>query len=138
MNDILFMLHLFGFGAAFAAAVGNFTILQLTMASPADAPVLGKVPPRLARAGQIGLGVLWVTGPIMIWTKFGGPGNLNWAFWVKFLLVIGITVVAIILGMMVRRIQAGDTAARAQLPLYGRISGALLGLIVIFAVLAFH
>jgi hypothetical protein len=138
MNDILFMLHLFGFGAAFAAAVGNFTILRLTMASPADAPVLGKVPPRLARVGQIGLGVLWVTGPIMIWSKYNGFGDLNWAFWVKLACVIAITVVAVMLGMMVRRVQAGDAAARAQLPLYGRISGALLGLIVIFAVLAFH
>ncbi len=138
MNDILFMLHLFGFGAAFASAAGNAVILQLLTAAPADAPVLGKVPPRLARIGQIGLGFLWVTGLIMVWTKEGGPANLTWPFWVKFICVIAITFVVVMLSLLLRRMQAGDAAARAQIPIYGRISGALLGLIVIFAVLAFH
>jgi hypothetical protein len=138
MNDILFMLHLFGFGAAFASGVGNAVILQLVAAAPGDAPVLGKVPPRLARIGQIGLGFLWVTGVIMVWTKEGGPENLPWPFWVKFACVVAITVVVIMLSLLIRRMQNGDATARAQVPIYGRISGALLALIVIFAVLAFH
>jgi uncharacterized membrane protein len=138
MNDILFMLHLLGFGAAFASAAGNAVILQLVTAAPADAPVLGKVPPRLARIGQIGLGFLWVTGLIMVWTKEGGAANLPWPFWVKLICVIAITGVVVMLSLLLRRVQAGDATARAQIPIYGRISGILLGLIVIFAVLAFH
>ena len=42
------------------------------------------------------------------------------------------------LAMVVKRVQAGDRAAAAQLPLFGRIAAGLLVLIVIFAVLAFH
>jgi uncharacterized membrane protein len=121
-----------------AAAVGNFTILQLVSASPADAPVLGKVPPRLARAGQVGLAVLWITGPIMLWLLPGGPAAWPWAFWVKLLCVILLTADVIMLDLLLRRIQAGDEAARARLPVYGRISGALLALVVIFAVIAFR
>lgn len=137
MNEILLMLHLFGFGAAFSSAVGNSIILMLVTSAPADAPVLGRVPPRLVRAGEVGLAFLWITGPIMIWTKHGGLGNLPWAFWVKLLCVIGVTAVVIMLDVLLRRAQSGDEAARALIPFYGRVAGALLLLVVIFAVLAF-
>ena len=137
MTEILLMLHLFGFGAVVAAAAGNTVIMQLTASSPADAPVLGKVPPRLARVGQVGLAVLWITGPIMIWTVYDGPGGLPWAFWVKFVLVIAVTAIVAMQAVLLRRIRAGDETARAQMPLYGRIGGGILALVVIFAVIAF-
>ena len=138
VNDILLILHLLGFGAGFAASVGNFTIMQLIQASPGDAPILTKVPPRLARVGQVGLAVLWVTGLIMVWSIYGGPQLLNWAFWVKIACVVALTGVAIFLDLTLRRVRAGDTAAAVNLPVFGRIAGILLLLVVIFAVLAFH
>lgn len=138
MNEILLILHFLGFGAGMATSVGNFTIMQLIQASPGDAPVLSKVPPVLARVGQVGLAVLWLTGVIMVWTISGGPGNLNWAFWVKLAGVVLLTAVAIYLDLTIRKVRAGDTAAAAQLPLFGRIAAGLLLLIVIFAVIAFH
>ena len=138
MNEVLLILHFFGLGAGFAASIGNFTVMQLIQAAPGDAPVLGKVPPVLARVGQVGLGLLWITGVIMIWSIWGGPGNLEWAFWVKLLGVVLLTGIAIYLDMTIRRVRAGDMAAAAQLPLFGRIAGGLLALIVIFAVIAFH
>jgi len=138
VNDILLILHLLGFGAGFATSVGNFTIMQLIQASPGDAPILTKVPPRLARVGQVGLAVLWVTGLIMVWSIYGGPQLLSWAFWVKLACVVALTGVAIFLDLTLRRVRAGDRAAAANLPLFGRIAGILLLLIVIFAVLAFH
>lgn len=138
MNEILLILHFFGLGAGFASSIGNFTVMQLIQASPGDAPVLGKVPPVLARVGQVGLGLLWVTGLIMVWSRYGGPGNLDWAFWLKIVCVILLTGLAIFLDLTVRRVRAGDMAAAAQLPLFGRIGAGLLVLIVIFAVIAFH
>ncbi|MCR4283002.1 MAG: hypothetical protein NUV72_08265 [Bauldia sp.] len=138
MNEILLILHFFGLGAGFASSIGNFTVMQLIQASPGDAPVLGKVPPVLARVGQVGLGLLWVTGLIMVWSRYGGPGNLDWAFWLKIVCVILLTGLAIFLDLTVKRVRAGDMAAAAQLPLFGRIGAGLLVLIVIFAVIAFH
>jgi uncharacterized membrane protein len=138
MNEILLILHFLGFGAGMAASVGNFTIMQLVRNSPGDAPVLTKVPPLLARVGQVGLGVLWITGIVMVWAVWGGPENLGWAFWVKFVCVVLLTAVAIYLDLTVKKVRAGNTAAAAQLPLFGRIAAGLLLLIVIFAVIAFH
>jgi hypothetical protein len=90
MNEIWFILHLLAFGAAVSSSIGNGVILMLLRASPGDAPVLGKVTPRLARVGQIALGVLWLTGIIMVWSIFGGPQNLPMLFWWKFVCVVAI------------------------------------------------
>lgn len=138
MNDILFILHLLGFGAGMASSVGNFTIMQIAQRSPGDAPALRKVPPVLARVGQTGLIVLWITGPILLWTKFGGVEGMDWAFWAKIACVVALTVLVGYMEMTLKRVRQGDTAAAAKLPVYGRVAGGLLLLVVIFAVLAFH
>ena len=137
MNEILLILHLFGFGAAIGASIGNFTILRLVSAAPGDAPVLGKVPPMLARVGQGGLGLLWLTGLIMVWSVYGGPSNLPGFFWVKFICVLGVTTGVVLLGLTLREIQGGNRAAAARLPLYGAVTTGLLVLVVIFAVVSF-
>lgn len=136
MNAILLMLHFFGLAAGFATGIGNAVIMQLSASSPADAPTLGKVPPVLARIGQVGLAVLWITGIILVWTH-GGPGAMPPMFWVKLALVVIFTVIVILMDMTGRQIAAGDKAAAARMPLYGRAGGAVAVLIVIFAVLAF-
>jgi hypothetical protein len=140
MNDTLFILHLLGFGAAVAASIGNFVILRLVAEAPADRPVLAKVPPRLLRVGQGGLGLLWLTGLIMLWTIFGGPQNVPSTFWFssKILFVILVTIAVGLAGMTLRRVQAGDLAAAKRLPPIGMAMAILLLLIVICAVLAFN
>jgi len=140
MNDTLFVLHLLGFGAAVASSVGNFIILRMVAESPADRPVLAKVPPRLARVGQSGLGLLWLTGLIMLWTIFGGPQNVPSTFWFssKIVFVIAVTVVVVMADITLKRIQAGNLALIRQLPIYGIVMAVLLLLIVICAVLAFN
>jgi len=140
MNDTLFVLHLLGFGAAVASSVGNFIILRMVAESPADRPVLAKVPPRLARVGQSGLGLLWLTGLIMLWTIFGGPQNVPSTFWFssKIVFVIAVTVVVVMADITLKRIQAGNLALIRQLPIYGIGMAVLLLLIVICAVLAFN
>jgi uncharacterized membrane protein len=137
MNEILLILHLFGFGAGMAAAVGNFAIMQTIRASPADGMVLSKLSPMLGRVGQVGLGLLWLTGIILVWSKWDGPQNLPPAFWAKFACVVLITGVSVMLGLTAKQIQAGNRALVARMPMLGAASGILLVLIVIFAVYAF-
>jgi hypothetical protein len=137
VNEILLMLHFFGLGAGFAAAVGNPIVMRAVAASPADAPALGKVQPMLARAGQVGLGLLWFSGLILVWSKWGGVGAMPWMFWVKILAVIGVTAAVVMLARLAPRARAGDAGARALLPMVGAASGVCLALVVIFAVLAF-
>ncbi|HVZ13634.1 MAG TPA: hypothetical protein VG894_04160 [Bauldia sp.] len=140
MNDTLFILHLLGFGAAIASSIGNFVILRLVAEAPGDRPVLAKVPPRLARIGQGGLGLLWLTGLIMLWTIFGGPQKVPSSFWfsAKILFVILVTIAVAMAGITLKRVQAGDMAAAKRLPAYGIAMAVLLVLIVICAVLAFN
>ncbi len=137
INQILLILHLFGFGAAVAASIAGPIVLMLMRAAPGDAPVLAKLPPRFARVGQVGLGLLWLTGIIMVWSKFGGPGGLPILFWWKLACVVLVTITVAMLGITVRRVQGGDQAAAARLPMWGAASGGLLVLIVILAVYAF-
>jgi hypothetical protein len=138
MNDILLILHFFGLGAGFAAAVGSPIIGRQAAASPDAAPVLGKAQEVLARTGQIGLGLLWLTGLAMIWTVYGGPAGVPALFWFKFACVVVVTGAVIMLRILGQRARAGDAAARSQMPIYGAVSGVFLILVVIFAVLAFN
>ncbi|HVY20864.1 MAG TPA: hypothetical protein VHA70_12420 [Bauldia sp.] len=137
MNEIWLILHLLAFGAAVTSSIANGVILMMLRESPGDAPVLSKVTPRLARVGQAGLGLLWITGLIMVWSVFGGPQNLPTLFWWKFLCVVIITVLVGMMGMIVRQMQAGDRSGMARLPLFGGATAVLLLLTVIFAVYAF-
>jgi hypothetical protein len=100
-------------------------------------PVLSKLTPRFARIGQIGLGLLWITGIILVWTAFGGPGNLPSLFWWTFVLVIAVSAVVGMLDATMRRVRAGDRAVAARLPVLGATSFVLTILIVIIAVFAF-
>lgn len=137
-TDILVMLHLWGFGAGIAGAAVGTVFMRHLAANPTDASVLARVQPTFARVGQIGLAVLWITGPWLVATKYGGFGALPWTFWVKFLCVVGVTAAVIMLDLWGRRARAGDAQARAQLPLIGMASGILLLLVLVFAVLTFH
>lgn len=137
MNEILLILHLFGFAAAVGASIGNFTIMRLVGAAPGDAPVLGKVPPILSRVGQVGLGLLWLTGLIMVWSVFGGPQNLPATFWWKFACVLAVTAGVVLLGLTLKQVQSGNRAAAARLPILGMATTGFLVLVVIFAVFAF-
>jgi hypothetical protein len=137
MNQILLILHLFGFGAGIAASIGNFTIGTLIQASPGDAPVLRKVSPVLGRVGQAGLGLLWLTGVILIWSRYGGPGNLPTLFWWKFACVVLITAGVVAMGLMLKQVQAGNRALAARMPFFGAGMAGLMVLIVILAVFAF-
>ena len=138
MNAILLMLHFFGLGGAFIAAAGNGIVASQIQRSPTDAPVFSRLQPTFTMIGQIGLGLLWLTGIIMVWTRWGGPATLPGAFWAKFGLVVLLTGVVIYLIILSNRARAGDEAARRQLPMVGPFSGILLALVVIFAVLAFN
>ena len=136
MNQILLILHLFGFGGAISSSVGNVVVMRLIQAAPGDAPVLSKVPPALARVGQGALGLLWLTGIIMVWSV-GGPGSLPGLFWVKFALVLAVTASVAMISLTLRDVRGGNAEAAKRLPLYGMISTGLLVLVVIFAVYAF-
>ena len=138
MIEILLMLHLFGFAAGASASIGNFVVGNQIAAAPADARVLGRLPPILARVGQVGLALLWITGVLMVYTAHGGFGGLATAFWIKFVGVVVLTVLAVLIDLRIKAVGKGDLRAGAAIPMLGRIAGITLVLIVVFAVIAFR
>lgn len=137
MNQILLILHLLGFGAGTASAVSNGVAAALAARSPENAPAYARVGDVVSRFGDVGLVLLWLTGLIMIWSVYGGPGVLPTLFWLK---IAGVVALTLALGMVhMRKAQArrGDASAARQIPVFGQITAALLVVVVVLAVLAF-
>lgn len=141
MNTVLLILHLLGFGAGFAASVGNNLVLMLVAkAPPAEAAGLRRFPMAMMPISDIGLALLWVTGVILLWTKYGGVDGfsaLPWSFWAKIVCVLLLTALIGMVHMAVGRMKRGDMSVASRMPVYGRIGAVLLLLIVVFAVMAF-
>jgi hypothetical protein len=143
MNTILLILHLLGLGAGFAVSIGNNLVMMLAAkAPPPEAAGLRRFPPIMARIGDVGLALLWITGLILLWTKYGGIAGVAAlpnpeAFWAKIICVVLLTALVGMIHMTVAKIQRGDMSVAARMPIFGRIGAVLLLLIVIFAVMAF-
>lgn len=137
MNEILIILHFLGLGAGVASGVGNAVVGAQIAGQPDDRAVLGRLPPIFARVGHIGLGLLWATGLILIWTKYGGLSSLPLTFWAKLAGVVLLTVIIGVMTMRMRQMREGNLAAGAILPTLGRVNGLVLLGIIVLAVFAF-
>jgi hypothetical protein len=139
MNEILLILHFIGLGLGTSGAVSGFVVGRLALASPQDAPVLGRVPQMVSRFSGTGLALLWITGIIMVWTRWDGPASLSNWFWLKLACVVAITIVFGVIESALRQAKRGDTAgATRKVQVVGPLSSLLLLLIIVFAVLAFN
>ena len=139
VNNLLFWLHFIGLGMGGVAAFGLPVVgMQLNTATAETRPALFKVMDGLSRLGRAGFGVLIVTGPLLVWLKFGGmSGFTNW-FWAKMVFVVLLLIIVIYAGINGKRAQGGDMSAAKRGPMLG-IAGLVLYLAVIFcAVFAFN
>ena len=141
MNTVLVILHLLGFGAGFAGSLGNNVVIMLVAkAPPAEAAGLRRFPMAMLPISDIGLALLWITGIVLLFTKYGGVGGIGtlpWPFWAKITCVLLLTALIGMVHMAVARMKRGDMAVAARLPVFARIGAVILLLIVIFAVMAF-
>ena len=137
MNQVLLILHLLGFGAGAGGSLGNFLITGLIGANPGDAPALNRMRLLLARTGQTALALLWLTGIILIWSKWGGPAYVPQLFWFKLLLVVVMTALVVVMDLTFKAVRGGNMALAPRLPILGMAAAALLILIVVIAVFAF-
>jgi hypothetical protein len=144
MNTILLTLHFLGFGMGFAVSAGNNLVMMLAAKSPpAEAAGLRRFPPVMARIGDIGLVLLWVTGVTMIFTKYGGLAGVAAlpnpeAFWAKIICVVLITALVGVMHATVAKMNRGDMSVGGRMPALGKLGAVLLLLIIVFAVLAFE
>lgn len=136
---LLLLVHLLAFVVGGATAVAMPVIGgRMATATPDMRASLGAIANRLGLNARIALGALLVTGPLMMWERYGGFDGASPWFWVKMVLVAVMLVIVIVNVAMAKRIQAGDRQAAALQRRLGAISRfAFLG-VVITAVLAFN
>ena len=138
MNSLLLILHLFGFGATFTGFFGAFFVATATNARPApDAPVLEHLRPYFAGFGHAGILILLVTGPLLLWLKWGNMPPFPTMFLLKMIFLGLLILFGIVMAMNARKARAGDLVAVGRRPIYNRVATTLFLLVMVFAVLAF-
>jgi uncharacterized membrane protein len=131
--DVALAAHLLSLLAAGAALIGIPVVFaRMQSATPEMRPVLGGIAQSLGRAAQIAFAVLIISGPLMIWLRYGGVEGLNNWFWVKMALIV-VMIGAMIVGGRLRA--AGNVAAAGTIAWVSR--AALVG-VIIAAVLTFE
>lgn len=139
LYDLLLIGHFLGLAMGFAAGFGNMVMMGLiAKAKAADAVVLSRFPPAIARVSNIGLVLLWITGVILVLIRWNGLASLSVMFWIKMVAVVALTGLAIVMHRLMGRARKGDIRAARQMPLLGRLAGVSALMALIFAVLAFH
>src|SRR5579872_7244507 len=95
--DLLLMAHLMALLAAGATVVAIPMIgTRLATASPEVRPILGGLAQQISGFARIAFGVLLVSGPLMVWLRFGGVAGMTPWFWVKMGLIV---VMAVAMGV---------------------------------------
>lgn len=138
MNQFIQFLHFFGLMLGATGGFASGLLMRKAMMMPdGEARVVRGLGPLLANVSAAGLAVLWLTGLVMVWSKWDGPSNLPQLFWVKLIFVLGLTAAVGMIHKTYADIRRGNTAAAALLPKLGPFAGVCSLLAVLFAVYAF-
>ena len=138
MNEFLIFLHFVGLMIGAAGGItANILMRKARAMPPEEAMIIRKLGPLLAMLSAIGLTVLWITGLILVWSKWGGLGNLPGLFWLKLLLVVVFTGLIGVIHMTFAQIRKGNPAAATRLPILGPMAATTVILIVLVAVYTF-
>jgi protoporphyrinogen IX oxidase len=137
-TNLLLWVHLLSLGLGGAASFGVPVVAsRLPSAAPETRPLLLQVMKGLSTVGRAGLGLLIITGPLLVWLRYGGTSGFNSWFWVKMVLVVLLLGGVIYAGVLLRRATAGGPPSPQSAPI-GMINTALFVAIVLTAVFAFE
>ena len=129
LNQLLLILHFLGLAFGVSATVVNLVLRGLMAgAPPAESRGLARLPPAMAQVGGSGLLLLWATGFMLTFTKWGGFANLPWQFHVKLAVVVALTGAVGMSHALLAKARRGDTGAAALLPKVGTVSFGLSSL----------
>lgn len=138
-NNVLFWLHFVGLGLGAVASFGLPVVgRQMPTATAETRPTLFRVANGLTSAGRAGLGVLIITGLLLVWLKFGGTAGFTSWFWAKMVFVLLLLILVIVAGITSKRAQSGDMAAGRRMPMLSMIGIVLFLCVVFCAVFAFN
>ena len=123
MNRVLLSLHLLGLALGLSVPFANIVLQSLiAQATPAERPILARFPPAMIRVGDIGLVLLWITGPILLFTKHNGFAGLSPAFHVKLAAVVVLTLGVGFIHANMKKAASGDAAAKARVQTAAKVT----------------
>ena len=138
LDYVLVILHFLGLALGMSSGFANMVMAGLiAKAPPEEKRVLARFPPAMGRLGLIGLTLLWGSGLAIVWTRYGGFSILPRPFIYKLTAVVLLTICVISIHLLQRRAQGGDASAMAKIQLFGRLTGPLALLAIVFAVITF-
>ena len=137
--DLLLMAHLLSLLAAGAVVVVMPMIgARMAGAPPEARSILGGIAQRIGLFSRIAFGVLLVSGPLMIWIRFGGVEGMTVWFWVKMALIVLMAVGMGVGGRVRATAKPGDARAATIAKAAANVSRLSLVGVIVAAVLAFN
>ncbi len=120
------------------SVVGPVIGARMASASPDQRAGYVGVMNALGQTGKVAMATLLITGPMIMFMKYGGLGGASIWFWIKMVLVALMLAAIIYGGIQFKKSQAGDAEAGHRAEVAHRITGlAFLG-VLLSAVLAFN
>jgi len=139
VNNLLFWLHLVALALGGVAAFGIPVVgSKMASADVVSRPLLFSVTKGLSTVGRIGFGILIVTGPLLVWLKYGGTAGFTVWFTVKMVFVVILLVSVIVSGILGKRVEQGDMSVLPWLPRLGILNIVVLLAVVLSAVFTFN
>lgn len=137
--NLLVWAHILAFiGGGSNSVVGPVIARRLPGATAEQRGTYFELMGALARMGKIAMVVLLVSGPLILWLRYGGLDGASPWFWVKMALIV-VMLVAIVYGdINFRKFQGGDAGAGQRADVAHKITGAAFAGVILSAVLAFN
>jgi uncharacterized membrane protein len=139
MQKALLMLHLLGLAMGLSVSFSGMIMRSLmASATPDERNAYAKFPPRMMRVGDIGLTLLWITGPAMLFTKYQGFAGQPWTFHVKLTAVVALTAVVGMIHANAKKAAGGDVAAARRIETIAPLAFVSAVTALVFAVITFE
>jgi hypothetical protein len=138
LDQTLMVIHFLGLAMGLSTGFANMVMAGLVAkAAPNEKAVLSRFPPAMSRIGAVGLAMLWGSGLAIVYTRYGTFSILPRPFIVKLAAVVLLTLAVIYIHVLMPRAQRGDAAAMARIQTFGKLTGPLAIIAIIFAVITF-
>ena len=137
--NLLIFVHIVAFVVGGAnSVVGPVIGARMASASPDQRTGYVGVMTTLGQTGKIALATLLITGPLVMFLKYGGFGGASIWFWIKMALVALLLACVIYGGVLFKKSLAGDKMAGQRAGMVRQVSSlAFLG-VLLSAVFAFN
>jgi len=136
--NLVIWLHIIAFIAGGSnSVVGPVIGARLASATPDQRAGYYGVMNALSQVGKVAMAALLITGPLILFMKYGGLGGASVWFWVKMVLVAVMLAAIIYGGIQFKKSQGGDAEAGKRADTAHKITAlAFLG-VLLSAVFAF-